>query len=235
MEKKFSIVFPTRERVELLDKCLRSIAENSYEINDVEALIAVDDDDYITQDYVQRSKWPFVKWNFVKRSLNFSRDYYTFLAKQSTGKWIITVNDDCEFVTKNWDYLVEKVLNQKPGVVYGWAEDELGEWRAKGHGNYCCFPLQGRVGFEALGYIFPADIPTWGADIWAKNLYDQVGSVAELPITIRHHCHHNKTREQDEVSKRIQNNQVGFDVRPSYTQVNILLAALKKEVTCEKI
>lgn len=231
-DKKFSIVFPSRERVKLLDACLHSIMDNAANLIDIEILVAVDEDDTSTRAYINSLPiFPHgvLKFFLVKRSLNFSRDYYTYLAWNSTGRWIITSNDDGMFTTKDWDAKAYEVLKDKPGVIYGWIEDNLGGWRAKGHGDYCCFPLQGRKGFEALGYIFPARVPTWGADIWAKNLYDQVGSVAKLPFEISHLCHHNKTRDQDHVSKRIAMNQVPFDMNPSYQEINTLLLALKGE------
>jgi hypothetical protein len=191
-------------------------------------LLAVDEDDSITRNFLLSSHFNFVKVFYVKRSLNFSQDYYTFLAKQSTGRWIITVNDDCQVETEGYDEKIYEALKDRSGVVYGWSEDGIGEFRAHGHGNYCCFPLQGRAGFEALGYIFPPRLPTWGADIWAKCLYDQLQAVVTLPITIRHYCHHNGTREQDEISKRIQNHQIQFDMRPSYDEVNRLLKAKRE-------
>lgn len=230
--KKFSIIFPSRERVDLLKRCIESIMDNAYNLLDIEILVAIDEDDVISRKYacsVPPISHGILQWHVVKRSLNFSRDYYTFLATQSTGRWIITANDDGLFTTKDWDLKAYEVLKDKPGVIYGWIEDNLGGFRAKGHGNYCCFPLQGRKGFEALGYIFPARVPTWGADIWAKGLYDQVGSNVVVPITISHFCHHNKTRDQDAVSKRIAMNQVPFDMKPTYEEVNKLLGALRAE------
>ncbi len=223
---KFSIIFPTRERPELLKQVLDSIRTTAFNLTDVEVLIAIDEDD--TTDY-SGIYMGWVKVYRVKRSLNFSKDYYTYLANKSTGRWIICANDDCVFETPNWDVLAYDVLKDHPGVIYGWIEDGLGDWRAKGHGDYCCFPLQGRAGFEALGYIFPDRTPTWGADIWAKGLYDQVDSVIKLPFVMRHYCHHNFTREQDAISMRIMENQVRFNMKPIYEEINILLAALRKE------
>lgn len=224
---KFSIVFPTRERTQLLQNLLRSIQSTTRNLSEIEVLLAVDHDDAQTLKYFENHRFSFLKVHSVMRSLNFSRDYYTYLAHQSKGHWIITANDDCVFETSDWDILAYDALKSQPGVVYGWIQDGIDGYRAPGHGNYCCFPLQGRAGFEALGYIFPSRIPTWGADIWAKNLYDQVDSVVEVPITLRHFCHHNKTRDQDHISKRIANNQVPFDIKPSYEEVNKLLAALR--------
>lgn len=228
---KFSVVFPTRERIFLLKNLLTSIKQTTKNLDEIEVLIAVDSDDAITQEFLNTYPIPFVKMFLVERSLNFSRDYYSFLAFQSKGRWIITANDDCVFETPNWDVLAYEVLKDKPSVIYGWIQDGIDGFRAQGHGNYCCFPLQGRGGFEALGCIFPARIPTWGADIWCKNLYDAVDSVVELPITLRHYCHHNQTRAQDHISKRIMENQVPFDMRPNYEEINKLLAALHREIS----
>lgn len=226
----FSVVFPTRERPELLLNLLNSIKVNTFDPENIEVLIAIDEDDTSYNHIDWEPYHHFVRVFRVKRSLNFSRDYYTFLAQQSTGRWIIACNDDCQFETRAWDEIAFQALKDAPGVVHGWIQDGLDGYRAPGHGNYCCFPLQGRAGFEALGYIFPSRIPTWGADIWLKSLYDQVDSVVEVPIVIKHYCHHNKTREQDAISKRIQNNQVPFDMKPTYEEVNLLLEVLRKEV-----
>lgn len=229
---KFSIVFPTRERPHLLEKLMTSILENTDNLGDIEVLIAIDEDD---RSYDNFKFYSCFKPFRVPRSkdMNFSRDYYNFLTSKSTGRWIISVNDDCVFETPSWDVIAFNTLKDLPGVIYGWMEDGLGDWRAKGHGDYCCFPLQGREGVEALGFFFPPRIPNWGADIWAKNLYDQVDRVVEIPIKLMHYNYHNKTREQDEVSLRIARNQVPFDMKPSYEEINALLGVIRKEL-CPK-
>lgn len=220
----FSIIFPTRERPHLLMKYLQSLIATTHNILALEVLIAIDDDDASYDDMVMPD---FVRVFRTKRSLNFSRDYYSMLAKEAKGAWIIGANDDAVSETLNWDLIAYDILKEKPGVIYGWIEDGLGEWRAKGHGDYCCFPLLGREGVEALGYFFPARVPTWGADIWAKGLYDQVDSVVELPIVMRHLNYHNGTREQDMVSKRIAENQVSFRLEPAYNEINALLDVIR--------
>lgn len=230
----FSIVFPSRERPELLRKCLDSIGSTSENLDQVEVLVAVDMDDNLTWEFIRQNKFSFVKFVGVNRSLNFSRDYYNHLAKMSTGKWIIACNDDGTFLTPHWDMISKKVLDEYigdgPNLVHGWIQDNLGRFRAKGHGEYCCFPLIGRDGFDAMGgCVFPDRIPTWGADIWIKKLYDNVDRVVHLPFTIDHACHHSGTREQDHISKRIMENQVQFNVEPTYDEINALLAVMRGE------
>ena len=234
--KKFTIVFPSRERINLLNRMITSIESTTANKNDIEVFVAVDQDDVETIQYAKRNQRDFLRFFFVKRSLNFSRDYYNFLAKQGSGRYIIAVNDDGVFETPNWDIsswaILEDYVGDGPCVVHGWIEDGIDGFRAVGHGEYCCFPLIGREGFNALGQqFFPDRIPTWGADIWMRKLYDTVDRVVRLPMMIRHYCHHNKTRDQDQISKRIANNQVPFDVNPQYAEINNLLGVLRQKRT----
>jgi glycosyltransferase involved in cell wall biosynthesis len=222
--KKFSIVFPTRERAKLLTELLDSLAIKTKELSEIEVLIAIDLDD--KTDYSFLENYSFVQSFRVPRSLNFSEDYYNYLAAKSVGEWIITANDDARFETQHWDVHAFNSLESLPRVIYGWIEDNLGMYRARGQGDYCCFPLFGRKGYEALGYIFPSRIPTWGCDIWASNLYKQINSRIILPIRIYHYCYHNQTRNQDHLNKRIGQNQVQYSTRPIRQEIEALMKAM---------
>ena len=65
-----------------LKSLLDSIVKNTEDLTKVEVLIAVDSDDVKTYLFLRDLGLPFVRRYQVMRSLNFSRDYYTFLAKQ---------------------------------------------------------------------------------------------------------------------------------------------------------
>jgi hypothetical protein len=231
MQKKFTILFPTRERTGLLKSLLDSIEQTTHDLNSIEVLVAYDNDDEVTDGFIFGHSRNWIQWIKCSRSLNFSRDYYSRLAHFSCGRWIIICNDDAEFRTLNWDLLAEEALKDQPGIVMGWIEDGLADARHWDLGNYCCFPLIGREGYEALGYIFPETIPTWGADIWLRKLYDSTGApVVTLPITIFHVNHWNHSRPQDHINKRIQDNQVCYDLNPTYAQINILNEARKRSM-----
>lgn len=235
-EKKFSIIFPTRERPKLLDQLLSSICTTTACLDDVEVLIAYDKDDEATKQYIRRCGWKFPVWIECERSLNFSRDYYSKLAKMSRGQWLMIINDDTKFKTPDWDMKAGAVLSAYvgigPNVVYGWVEDELGRNRLTEFNNYTCFPILGWEGVQALGFVFPERIPMWGADIWCRDLYGEVDRVVKVPITIAHICHHNKTREQDHVNKRVQANShqaTPAVMQPTYDEINKILQALESK------
>ena len=231
MPKKFSIIFPTRERPELLNGILRSIYATTKNIDDVEIFISYDFDDSVTKAIIPA--WPGVNWVECARSLNFSRDYYNKMGRMTEGKYIIVCNDDAVFESPEWDKLAEEEIlrrtSGKDSVFMGWIEDGLGEARAKGIGQYCCFPLVGRDGFLAHGFIFPERLPTWGADCWMAQVYGIIGRIYRLPITIRHLTPHNGTRPVDYVQQRIRDNQVPFDMNPSSTEIRALKEAIRKK------
>lgn len=231
---KFSIIFPSRDRVEMLTDLLNSINNTTYDKENIEVLVAVDKDDFKTQERILKiihGGFHWIKMHVVTRSLNFSRDYYSYLYKQSQGKWIIVCNDDAEFTTQDWDVEAEKVLTgyikDGPNVVLGWIEDNLGANRLTQFADYCCFPLFGRDGVDALGGIFPDRIPTWGADIFAHKLYGSLKRIIKIPMEIKHITHHNNTRPIDDVTKRIADNQVPYDMNPTYQEVNSLIRAMR--------
>ena len=237
--KKFTIMFPTRERPDLLKDLLDSILKTTSNTEDIEVLIAYDNDDEVTKKFIAAykcwSKW--VNWVECARSLNFSRDYYNRMAKMATGEYFIICNDDAIFETQNWDVLAEQEILRRSGgrdsVFMGWIEDGLGQYRAQGFSDYCCFPMIGRDGYEALGVVFPERIPTWGADIWIASVFGIIGRIYKLPITIRHLTPHNGTRPVDHVQQRIRDNQVPFDMNPQPEEIRALKGAIRqKEAQC---
>jgi len=234
----FSIILPSRDRQRLLTNLLRSIEKNTGYLNKVEVLVAYDNDDGAMESYAYWAKeniGPWVKFYDVPRSSNFSKDYYTYLYNQSSGRWVIACNDDAEFITPNWDIEAKKALGDYiksgPNVVYGWIEDELGTSRMTQFGDYCCFPLLGRDGVDSLGYYFSDAVPIWGADIWLQKLYKNVSKVCKIPFTIKHISHHNGLREQDELNKRLAsiNAKIQCSMQPTYEEINNLICAIKPE------
>lgn len=230
---RFTLILPSRGRVGLLGQFIDSVKNMSDDLSQIEVLVVHDNDDSETRgflDQLSKHVYGFVKYWSVPQSLNFSKDYYNFLASKATGEWIVCCNDDARIETPHWDTLAFEILKDKPRVIYGYIEDGLGGAKARGGGEYCCFPLQGMKGVHAMGFVFPTRIPCWGADMWARNLYDQIGSTVKLPIKFMHYCHHNRTRPQDEVSRKIAQTQVAYSVRPDCHEVEALISALNGQV-----
>jgi glycosyltransferase involved in cell wall biosynthesis len=200
----FSIIFPTRERPKLLSALLRTIETTTSEKDKIEVLVVYDDDDRETDKTVEifEEFYRDIKLRFyrVERSRNFSRDYYSFLAKKSKGRYVWAINDDAEFWTQGWDKIVllkaEEYLRDKPDrVVYIKVSDET-------HGEGAtCFPILSKESVEALGHFFNPLYPTWSADLklYTVFVHKDVDRVLDLSqdVFLGHNSPHNERRERD--------------------------------------
>ena len=171
----FSLIFPTRGRAKQLGDLLKSLQITTEDKDKVEILIAVDNDDL----FFKKSKTRFVKrfpelnirFFAVKRSENFSKDYFNFLAEKTKGKFILALNDDAVFETPGWDLIVldkakEYFKDKKDKIVYiRLGDNEIGY---APHG-FSCFPALSRKAYKALGFFFNEQYYTCVAD---RNLFE---------------------------------------------------------------
>lgn len=201
MSIDFSLVLPTRERVSLLDGLLKSLAETTANLDALEVYVAVDDDDRRSIEYAAQVRYPWLRWVIGPRAANFSETYYNGMAFQSSGRYVMAMNDDVKFLTPGWDALALPVLDEYKaqfvdGLMMGKCDDGLGE-------RYPCFPILSREALQIAGWLFPPSFTAWGADIFLYRLYSALDRVVELPFAVEHLCHHTKTRERDDINVRM--------------------------------
>lgn len=207
----FSIVLASRDRPELLNNLLKSIRDNTENINQVEVLVGIDHDDTTTQNVVKilTDSYPFMQFHSRKRSSWLNRDYLNWLYNEfSKGDYIIVCNDDVVFETKNWDIIMLAKLNSyladKPdGIVYGYINDALINRQGLG---YCCFPLISRAAAEAAGFAIPPEYPAWSADVALWRVYSALNRICDISeVMIKHISHHSGTRPRDSINNHVQN------------------------------
>lgn len=198
----FSIILPSRERINLLENLLKSIAKNTKNINETETWIALDWDDSNSIKNIKRlsKTYPFSQFIVTERQNNLSEGYYNKLTKVSTGRFIQVLNDDCEFATLYWDEIAIEVLNKyqktiSDGIVYGKVQDE-------GY-YYSCFPLLSRQAVDAMGWFFHPEMTAWGADIHLYEVYSKANRVIDMPYNINHISHHSGKRKRDHINQRL--------------------------------
>lgn len=114
---EISIVLPTRKRVEKLNETLYSILSlaNPDEVN-FEIIVKVDFDDIDTIDYIKNWENTFENVTFIINSrrggwLNMV-DYVENMIDIAKGKWILNINDDMLFKTKNWNTILSNYLKE---------------------------------------------------------------------------------------------------------------------------
>jgi hypothetical protein len=198
----FSLILPSRERINLLENLLESLLKNTSDIDNIEVWIAFDWDDSQSVKNIKKlsNKFTFTQFLVTDRQNNLSDGYYNRLAKISNGKFVQVLNDDCQIVTNSWDEKAIKVLSEyqkfiSDGILYGKAQDE-------GIG-YSCFPLLSRQAIEAMGWFFHPEMTAWGADIHLHEVYSKVNRVIDLPYKVDHISHHTGKRDRDNVNYRL--------------------------------
>ena len=107
---KFSILLNTRNRVKYLENLLYSLITKTKNLQDIEVLINYDDDDSVSHDFAQN------KFNLNIKFFRNPRPYslhstINLMAKQAKGQYLIGVNDDIEFITKDWDDIILKKID----------------------------------------------------------------------------------------------------------------------------
>ena len=231
-EKLITIIFPSRGRYELVKRLLLSIEEKTYNKDWIEVISICDHDDKETLDlFHELSSHITYDFKFVSRKqqekLDLPNDYYGLglkLASDSYFTWIL--GNDCELSVQNWDnYFYSSLKETDPSIFDKIEKSELyyyikinddTHWNAKGEAlnpygdESCCFPILSSNYCKDLGEFYPKEIPTWGGDtcLWVfitnSNKVCIMDAIQVIGIT--HYSIHNKRIEQDEISKRVEDN-----------------------------
>ena len=213
---KYSILVPTRERIKPLNRLLNSIYITTNRRDQIEVLIAYDDDDEETKAQIERTVERYkiinVKAFNRPRTEFLNRDYYGWLATQAKGKFIWVCADDLVFLVPNWDVVLWEKLNvflsQHPDRLV--CANILDNTPAPGEppgdkSEFPCFPLFSREVLDVLGFILPPQLPTWGADRYVHDLFTKVGRflVINDACYLDHVSYHTKAMEADAVTTRM--------------------------------
>jgi hypothetical protein len=112
---KISIIYPTRKRYDLFVKSTDSLIENCSDLNNLEILVAMDDDDIET---IEKTKKYIINKPFIKLFVS-ERHFYKNLnlyvnsaAEVATGEFLLLWNDDCIMESKNYDLIMDKYKSQ---------------------------------------------------------------------------------------------------------------------------
>ena len=109
--KKISVLCATRGRPQMIMESMQSMLATADDPDSIEFLLAIDDDDQATIDFVQSDIVPNFEerdqdlYAFVQPRLGYARlnEYYNQLAQESHGEWLIVWNDDARMESLGWD------------------------------------------------------------------------------------------------------------------------------------
>jgi hypothetical protein len=117
---RISVMIPTRKRIDMLKKSIDSLVDNASSVDGIDILLAVDNDDEITNEFLQKELVPYLNGKDVAmRAFGFDRlgyrnlhEYSNFLARESFGEWLLLWNDDAVMKTKDWDLKIMEYTGQ---------------------------------------------------------------------------------------------------------------------------
>jgi len=162
--KRVSVLVPTRARPEMMFDALKSCWKNESGKGGVEYLMALDEDDQVSQDYFEKTIIPYMdkhsvdyevhvvpKWGYTR--LN---EYLNYLAQRASGDWFLFFNDDARMMTKDWD----SVIHRHTG--------EFKIFRCKDNHEhpYAIFPIIPHEYFVLTGSISPQQM----TDAWVSQI-----------------------------------------------------------------
>lgn len=152
----FSILLPTRNRVDKLTDAIHSLYSKAKYKEKVEFCIKIDDDDTETINYIKNlSKFINIKYDISPREGGYA-DLYKFFNKCceiSTGNWLFLFNDDGRMLTEHWDKIL---LEINPFEVKGWKGTKdicLLSPSIKHKNASFIYPILKRSTYEILGHF----------------------------------------------------------------------------------
>ena len=202
-----TVLLPSRNRFDLCVNTINSFADTCNDKNNLEIIVKFDTDDLNSVNRIQEIRKDInIKYVISDRL----RGYFSLhhfcneMLKQSTGDWVLMVNDDSLMTTPKWDVLLEKVsplthtsvlghysgsdkhlpIHQKYNKFEG--NNNVALLNLNLMNNYTTtFPVVRRSVCEKLGYftLHPHN------DAFLNDVYHRLHATLNVPeIKMRHLC-----------------------------------------------
>ena len=212
-----TVVCLTKDRSFWLKEYVASLVYNCRGVNTFEIVFLVNENDTKSINEVHKihdiyRAYKIKLWINPTFSMNLSEDYYNKAWREGVfhGDYVWVTGDDVRMLTEDWDVkmvsAIENRLHNHPDrVLYAFPKDVTDRHKPKlGNFTWGCFPILTREAIVALGWFFPKECPTWGADIALARIFNDPQVRRALPIEdivvdhISYHTHSELVR--DEVS-----------------------------------
>jgi hypothetical protein len=176
---KFSILCPTRGRVEGAVRLRDSALSTADDPSSVEVLFYVDDDDELVAQYKDALGAALT----VGPPMSVSKSW-NVIAEKCSGDILMMGNDDLVYRTQGWDTRVAEEAAKFPDQIYCmWTQDGINGKR------HCAFPIVSRVWYETVGYFSPGVFEFLYNDTWVMDIGKRVGRLHYIGDVLIEHLH----------------------------------------------
>jgi len=170
----FSIIIPTRQRVDKLQSLFDSFLAMTHDISRIEIILVIDDDDESSAAFECPSihtERVIVRAGLKMGELNMAG------YKRSSGQFIMLLNDDVVVRTRNWDEKVLSVFKSFPDeIVLVHVNDKIFQEKL------CTFPFVSRTFCEQAGGICPPDYVRYRIDDHIYNVFNLLSLLGKTRI-----------------------------------------------------
>jgi glycosyltransferase involved in cell wall biosynthesis len=195
MNKKISILLPTRNRPDMVERLLVSIIDTAKNPPYIEISARTDVDDNLTAPVFFQFRKKIAIRNKVGDRSAIHGDYWNDAWRNSTGGIVMMVGDDFIFRTKGWEAEVRKEFDKFPdGIVLVFGEDGIQ------HGNIATHAFISRRWTDILGYYVPMQFNVFYHDTWLTDLAQRLGRKVYRPDLVFEHNHHSVGGKVDAVT-----------------------------------
>lgn len=241
-EIDFSIIFNSRNRVDMLTKMLECIQTTTSNLDRLEVLVNFDNDD---KDSLSAFEDLISKFNFLtclvnKREINIHFNVNR-MAFMSRGKYIWALGDDCHIMTKDWDKIAFdkfKTASEKyPDEILLGAVNSTSIDKVLQFGWYCDAPILTRAGMNALGYLIHPHFISAGADVATWIIYGSANRIIDMRDILFDHVTHNSIQalqKKDQTQIEYLDRQMSRQTFNPFTYDYSKDIAIIKELTVEK-
>jgi hypothetical protein len=171
-----SLLVPTRQRPQNVERLWKSIIETATVPSDIEMVLYVDDDD----DSYNNLAFPLT---IVRGPRIVLSEMWNKAAEKANGDILMYAADDIVFRTPNWDSLViDKFKNIPDGIAFVFGNDG-----SKVHdGKYGTHGFMTRKWVDTLGYVCPPHFSGDYSDTWINDVAKMVGRHFHINIMTEH-------------------------------------------------
>ena len=177
---KLSILCPTRRRYERLVQSLDTLFDKSSGDNELELLLAFDDDDLSTRDkckkYIDENfKDVETKYSITERySYVHLNKYINDLCAIATGDWLVFWSDDVLMETQDWDKIIEE--HKDEFLLLSPVVSNRPEFPGT------MFPILPKKWYDELGH-FSLNCHN---DTWVEEIAKSLGIFKFVPMYVNH-------------------------------------------------
>lgn len=180
--KLISVLIPTRNRPALVERSVRSLLSLSDQASRIEIMVAYDRDDPVSEKYFSSTAWTDLVGSYGSDQTAICcqawgyaglHKYYTTMAQQSQGQWLMIWNDDAVMLTDNWDSHIQQ-HQDFVGMLHMTTENFKRD--------LTLFPLIPRIWLDLFGSISLHQLN----DSWIQEICWQANAVQSIPVTVFH-------------------------------------------------